>query len=238
MDWILLFIIVFVPILVISARKQSKRLKIFALEEEKLKSQGWVFSQRHYDMTHGFIIVDENKQEIACFTSIVGTIRIFKFEDILSCEILKDGETTYRKSTSRTIGGALLGGVLFGGSGMVVGGLSGNTKKNIEITSLELKLVIRDLQNPNCIIAFFKNLPQFALKKADTEINKWKDIFSIIIDKVDKSEKTIEEVIQSSPIPLVTSGDIYEQLHKIADLKDRGVLTEEEFITQKSKILA
>ena len=243
---IILVISVFVFTLLYMYLATKKRKSIIQIEEEKLRAQGWAFSQSYSNPQQGFIIVDETRQETACFSfpliffdETSRKTRIFKFEDILSCEILKDGETTYKKSTSRTVGGALLGGVLLGGAGAIVGGLSGNTKKNVKIKSLELKIVVRDLQDPNWIIPFYKEDSALLLTNATKEVNKWKDIFSIIIDRVDKSEKDKEDtkmIVQNSPI--MSSGDIYEQLQKMADLKDKGILTEEEFIVQKAKILA
>jgi len=37
--------------------------------------------------------------------------------------------------------------------------------------------------------------------------------------------------------PVAAEPDMYEQLKKLAELKDAGVLTEEEFAAQKAKIL-
>lgn len=233
MTVIIIIVLVLVLILIGIVVKHNEDSKIIKDEEDKLKLQGWYFTRRYMNLHRGFIIVDEAKKKVACFTFSNNNKRtlILNFEDILSCEILKDGETTYKKSSSRTIGGVLLGGALLGGVGAIVGGLGGTTKKNVKVTRLELKLVIRDLQTPNWIITFFDGELQFLLKNATENINQWKDIFSVIIDNVDKSEKGKEDIKE-------VAGNIYEQLHKIAELKDKGILTDEEFNTQKTKILA
>ena len=79
------------------------------------------------------------------------------FKDIISCELMMDGTTIYKKSTTRSIGGALIGGVLAGGVGAVVGGLSGNSKEKKEIKRIDLKVVVRDLENPYVVINFLNS---------------------------------------------------------------------------------
>jgi len=42
---------------------------------------------------------------------------------------------------------------------------------------------------------------------------------------------------QSVPPPAPAPGDVVEQLKGLAELKEQGILTEEEFAAQKAKIL-
>ena len=236
---------IFVLVIIAFAIQQKKNMEIINAETDKLKLKQWRFTQSYVAPHLGFIYIDEAMQEVAVltFSDNAKLVRTFKFEDILSCEILKDGETTYRKSTSRI----LLGGILLGGTGAIIGGLSSTSKKNVKVTSVELKLVIRDMQNPNWSFMFFNNAAQFMLEKALKDVNHWKDIFSIIIDKVDKDQSGKEvkkEVIQTTQTLALSENqkpgkhDIYEQLQKIANLRDSGILTDEEFSVQKAKILA
>ena len=62
------------------------------------------------------------------------------------------------------------------------------------------------------------------------EVTGIKDIFSIIIDIVDKSS-----AIQSQKAS--SSNSIADELTKLVQLRDAGVLTEEEFQAQKAKLL-
>ena len=66
------------------------------------------------------------------------------------------------------------------------------------------------------------------------EVAGIKDIFSIIIDIVDKNlarQKTAQVVQPTS------TSSVADELMKLAKLKDAGVLSEEEFNTQKNKLL-
>lgn len=64
------------------------------------------------------------------------------------------------------------------------------------------------------------------------EVTGIKDIFSIIIDMVDK-----RNVGQSLQISTSSSNSIADELTKLVQLRDAGVLTEEEFQAQKAKLL-
>lgn len=73
--------------------------------------------------------------------------------------------------------------------------------------------------------------------------------FLLLLANGKTEEKQIEEKIKSKEMDdfvkhstsnqnIQTSNDRYEQLEKIANLKERGVLTEAEFIAEKEKILS
>ena len=71
----------------------------------------------------------------------------------------------------------------------------------------------------------------FKYKQGLEHANKIVDLVSVIIDDVDKNEK--KSMIKNS-----STNSIAEELSKLADLKDKGILTEEEFSIQKAKLLS
>jgi hypothetical protein len=48
----------------------------------------------------------------------------------------------------------------------------------------------------------------------------------------------VQDVPSSSPTTAVLSDEAIDQLHKIADLKEKGILTWDEFDAQKQKLLS
>jgi hypothetical protein len=50
-------------------------------------------------------------------------------------------------------------------------------------------------------------------------------------------EQTAHDQLPPPPLPQAPQEDIYTQLQKLGDLKASGILTEEEFQTQKARIL-
>jgi hypothetical protein len=204
---------------------------------------------RHTNVSYfigGFIAIDENSQQIAIKKNYSANPIAYKYSDILSCEIINDNESIYKKSTIRTIGGAIVGGILTGGAGAVVGGLSGQSKKEEKYKKIQLKLVVRNTSNPSVLITFFdiKELEESngidnysthygkELKIAINKTNKWKDIIKIIIDKIDAdSNSTPNEDI------VTNTNSIADELLKLSKLKKEGILSDKEFNEQKKKLL-
>ncbi|MBO5058023.1 MAG: SHOCT domain-containing protein [Prevotella sp.] len=161
---------------------------------------------------------------------------VVPFNDIISVEILENGSTTFSKSTTRTIGGALVGNVLMGGAGAVVGGLSGNTKKKDKVNSITVKILLRNLDIPTIILNIYKgswiqtNGDKY--KSFSEFANKIKDLLSVIIDSVDKVEKKTTKQSDTQQQTNIT-----DELMKLAKLKESGALTDDEFTQMKAKLL-
>ncbi|NMB37053.1 MAG: hypothetical protein GX993_03295 [Bacteroidales bacterium] len=168
--------------------------------------------------------------------------QIFNYEDIISVELIEDNNVMLKKSTGRTIGGAILGGAVAGSVGAVVGGLSGSSKQQNLHSSVKVKILLRNNPVPSLEIACYDyrtmgvetkpvsdDHPLYRQGKNDAI--RITDTLSVIIDAVDRAHNTKNKKI--SPI----SGSIADEIAKLAELKDKGILTENEFAAQKAKIL-
>ncbi|MCR4812098.1 MAG: hypothetical protein K5867_05825 [Bacteroidales bacterium] len=101
-----------------------------------------------------------------------------------------DSQSVYKKSTLRTVGGAIVGGAVLGGAGAIVGGLSGSSKEEKNIKQIELKLTVKSISNPNRRFKFYgveSGYNFLSMRKEQAE--DWKDTISIIIDTVDAENK-------------------------------------------------
>lgn len=165
-----------------------------------------------------FLIFDNKNQNLYIINTIKASYNELKYNNIISIEIIEDGQLIFKKSIMRTIGGAITGGVIAGGAGAVVGGLSGDNTAHKEIKSIIIKLLIRDINTPSVELKLDN---AFKTKQA----NQIKDSINVIIDKIDRESSS--DISQS----------IADELIKLNTLKEQGILTEEEFIQQKNKIL-
>lgn len=167
---------------------------------------------------------------------------LFNYSDIIEVSYEENGNQLYSKSAMRTVGGAIVGGTLAGGAGAVIGGLSGATRRNMEIKTLDIKILLRNTRRSTCILNF--NNSERILKtknNADNKLyetyqknaNRAKDILSVIIDKA--KQKPITPIKQE--VSHVQQSSIADELTKLAKLKSDGILTEEEFNIQKTKLL-
>ena len=158
--------------------------------EKQIKESGAIISQ-HVKCYNGFISIDEdNKKIYLAITAITGKkFKGYSFSDILGCEVVLDDNSVYKKSTLRTVGGALVGGALLGEAGAIVGGLSGASQKKSNIKKAELKITVKDISNPNYKFEFYgAGVPSSFRSQKLEEVEKWKDIISIIIDRVDNTK--------------------------------------------------
>jgi hypothetical protein len=162
----------------------------------------------------------------------------FNYKDIISIEIVENGITTYKKSTTRTVGGALAGGVLFGGAGAVVGGLSGSTTSSDKISKYEVKFLVRAVNNPTYILSLFESsfkvptIPkdEWFYKNISVKANNIKDSVNVIIDKVDiQSKNNVEKQY--------ISNNVVDELTKLSQLHDSGNITDSEYKMLKKNIL-
>ena len=174
-----------------------------------------------------------------------GHHEIFNYSDIIEVSYEENGSQLYTKSAGRTVGGAIVGGVLMGGAGAVVGGLSGASKQNKEIENMDIKILLRSTIRTSCVL-HFKDVDRVLKTKEDADrklyekyvknANQAKDVLSVIIDNAKQvSTPTAQPIAQ--PVVAPASSSVADELAKLAKLKADGILTEEEFQAQKSKLL-
>jgi Short C-terminal domain len=187
----------------------------------------------------GLIAIDDVSKQIA-IKKDTGKIKKYQYSEILSCEVIEDGITTYKKTN--TIGRAIVGGIIAGGAGAIIGGLSGESKKKTKIKTLEFKILFKDINNPSFKIKFFdaweesgktessiditNSVYSHIYKKSVNNLEHWKNIIGVIINNNAENQNLNTQNLSVS-----------DELIKLNNLKESGIITEEEFIKQKNKIL-
>ena len=174
---------------------------------------------------------------------------ILNYKDIINVTYEEDGATLYSKSTGRTVGGTLVGGALLGGAGAIVGGLSGNVSQDKVVKSMKIKILVRNTTNPTITLDIslkgekFKTKEKLSKATYDTRLrtaNEIKDLLSVIIDEGSTQTYQVQapNVLkpQQNEIPK-SSLSVADELTKLVKLKEAGILTEEEFNSQKAKLL-
>ena len=245
MDWFIVLIIA-VPIIVYvvwsmnNNEKADKRKGVLNERIKKLPNQQSLKKIRGKKNRYAFIL-DSIDRKIY-YIDEVKTIDI-PFEHIINVEVIEDNTILSSKSTSRTVGGALLGGALAGGAGMVVGGLSGDSKQKKKISEVKVKIKVRDYNTPSLTIPCFVGRElAFEGEVEPTDLTyqeelqnaqKIADWVSVIIDEVDRLEKQSLK----PQLPSTDKNSVADELAKLAKLKADGILTDEEFQIQKAKLL-
>ncbi|MCD7851227.1 MAG: hypothetical protein LUH63_16840 [Parabacteroides sp.] len=129
--WVILIIIIMLVFVYIGSANKAKERREKQDSFIKEQENNGVHLSNKTNIENGIIAIDKNREKIVYIDDKGDTLinKEFSFSDIISCELIKDGETVYKKSTIRTVGGALVGTVLAGGTGAIIGGLSGGTKE-------------------------------------------------------------------------------------------------------------
>lgn len=189
------------------------------------------------------ILLDEQRKEICLWRYANSNvdqrqnIRLY-YKDILSIEILEDDVSITKTNRISQVGGALLGGILLGGVGAVIGGLSGKkeTSKS-KVKNLELKIIINDTFKPVFTISLLPDksdgvsTEDVVYKNAKKKAYHWHAVFEAIIKQADAEEQ------QAEKSNTFENGSVSDELKKLAELKESGILTDDEFLQQKQKVL-
>lgn len=159
----------------------------------------------------------------------------FKYRKILDFELLQDGESIAKSKGG--LGSAVVGGMLFGGAGLVAGAVLGGKKtktKNV-CTSMKVKITLRD-NNPDVIyvdlITKETKCDSGAYKDAAKQAQ---DILSALQVAADKAAG--EAAAQASAPVLSAAPSAADELMKFKQLLDAGAITQEEFDAKKKQLL-
>ncbi|WP_119966699.1 SHOCT domain-containing protein [Simplicispira lacusdiani] len=174
-------------------------------------------------------LIDHRQQNV--------TTRVFVYKNLLSSEIFEDGATVTKTVRSSQLGGALIGGLALGGVGAIIGGLSGKTQTSGKIKKIDLRLTVNDTTNPLHDINFLDletKKDGFIYKQAIQQARHWHGLIEVLIKRADLEDKAAS----TNDAPKLPSGSVADELKKLAELRDAGVLSIEEFQQQKARLLS
>lgn len=216
--------------------EQQKQLKEFTISQKYLSSD-----------IHSTILLDEERKKVCFIFTNKNTPEIYNYKDILVSEILEDGKTITSTSRTSQIGGAIIGGVIAGGIGAIVGGLGGKQTSELEVNKIDLKIVVNNNISPNKFINFLtpeldvygklsavkKDNPRYisAIKSA----NHWHSLLSFSLKQDEPAFVEMKKEVENEHN---TNMSVADEIKKLSDLVNQGLLTQDEFNQQKQKILS
>ena len=164
-------------------------------EAKAIISTGFTASHEHIMMNSKcqnvrFIAVDESNLKIMVggfyMSNEYDSRRIFSIDDVLGVRVSEDGKVT--TDVGNTLGMAAIGGLMFGGTGAIVGAISGKAITN-KISNISLVIAIDNLTTPIITLVFLtheadKNTVEY--KEAYSEAHKWAAIINILISRREK----------------------------------------------------
>lgn len=233
--------------------KNIKKIRDFHATK-RLKDEYGPGSIFLYGCKQNGLLIDEARHKIAVLKG-AQNIKIYGYKDILEVELIEDGTSIVKTSSASAAGRAIVGGVLFGGAGAIVGGLTSEKKRDDLVKEVTLKILLNDTNNPIFTFTFFKNYevnrddPEYKL--AIEKARKWHAYIKIAIERAEENdtqkmsssvehtrEESISTQVQKTDEQKVSSNySVADEIIKLKSLKEDGLLSEEEFIVQKNKLL-
>lgn len=164
-----------------------------------------------YINVSGVLAIDEKAQQI-CLIKATGYKKcdtfVFSYQELISSEILENGKTS---SIGINDGGLILA----------------RSKK--KITSIILKLTINNTDNPVLTLNFY---PSQSSLKAFKAVEHWHGLMNVIMNKQRYNISSDKESLINN-----NSNTDFDMLEKLADLKEKGIITDNEFQAKKKQIL-
>ena len=184
------------------------------------------------------IAIDEGRKKVCLVLNGPGGVsnRIISYNEILSCEIYEDGAVVTKTVRSSQLGGALIGGLALGGVGAIIGGLSGSTKTSDKVNRIDIRITVNDTKNPLHDVNFLLGeCPRESIfyKSANQQARHWHGLVDVLIKRADMDDKA-----KHAPVQQPATSSLADELKKLAELRDLGVLNAEEFQEQKNRLLS
>lgn len=240
--WVLLIVVAGVGIAIVQAVGVSNKKKAM---EEKLKSLPDFSPTQKIMGNNGDtgLAIDENRKKVVLVKNDSSGVNLkpITYRDVLSSEIFVDGDTITKTARGSQLGGALIGGLALGGVGAIIGGLSGKTKSSEKVKRVDLRITVNDTKSPLHDLNFMDiegKKDGIVYKSAMEQARHWHGLIAVLIKTADNEDKQQERIEPSSNVDSSTQTSLADELSKLSDLRDKGVLSDEEFSTQKQKLLS
>ena len=182
-----------------------------------------------------FVATDEAQKKVF-YVDGDGKTLLFDYKDVVSVDVNVDGETTVlKKSLAESTVGAFAGDLLIGGKyGSFIGALAAGNSTDRRINKIIVHVLLRNQSVQSLVLecycggelghhgeSYITYLTRYnEQSKIAQDVY---DMFSLIIDTVAQEEKKSESPVQA--------------LKELAELHEKGVVTDEEFEELKKKII-
>ena len=200
---------------------------------------------QQYKCSNSTITFDPINKSLSSVTAGFFKSKEIPYSAIMGYEYKEDGKT--KGTFGNIIGAAVVGGVLFGGAGAIVGALTQKRGERRIIENAEIDVIYKENGH----------LANFIIHILDSRFNQPTDTRSssyvVLLEEAKKIMIILDEIIKDKGEELApeNSADniniasqekiqnisIADEIKKLKDLLDEGVLSSEEFNKEKSRLL-
>lgn len=193
-------------------------------KRKELNKKGAEFKFTHN--VENLIKFNDKTKEIL-IPSIIGN-EFLNYSDVKDFELIEKTDTATIKKGG--LGRAVAGEVLFGATGAIVGGITGKQQSNQMCTLMKINIITGNLDKPIVPIYLLtkkEKMDSINYKAHLSLANKILAILEIIAKQNNNELNNIN----------TNKNSVADELMKLKNLLDLGILTQEEFDNEKFKIL-
>lgn len=183
-----------------------------------------------------FMQFDENQKLWFINDGFIGGVKnpvIYNYSDIIDFELLEDENSI----TKGGLGRAAAGGLLFGGVGAVVGGVTGGKKSKAVCSSLRLRITVKDM-NKSAVYVNFLNVDtkksSFVYKARFDYAQQCVATLQLICDQLEAEAAATAAEAGQAPSSSLSAA---EEIKQFKELMDAEIITAEEFEAKKKQLL-
>ena len=211
--------------------QQESNKKYVSETLDKKKEAGFILTEHVADVSDDWdILIDDHKKEFVVILSKSRTILEYAFDSLVDYELYEDGRSIIKSTAENT---AFADTLLYGKAGAAA---AATAPKEVHeyCSDVHITLVINDMKRPQIIITLIsmETLKTSVEYKYAIETAKKITAMCAVIKANQTSKETKEEKAEKTD-----SADQYEEISKIFELKEKGIITEEEFNMKKKQLL-
>lgn len=200
----------------------------FEILMDKLEGNGYHIQNYASDVKYSSAIVVDQDHRKWAYLKMPSSMWEYSNNDLIEFQICEDGEKIISSNAAK----AIAGGLLFGTIGAIAGASGTRTIQQPKCTELYIEITVNNPMNPTLIIPFIEkgSSPLFRGSKEYLDhVAHAKECIALLT--VIKSNRDSETLANN---PNTTDLD---QLDKLFQLKEKGVITQKEFEAKKEELL-
>lgn len=162
----------------------------------------------------------------------------YMFSEVSSVEMLRNGASITSTNRGSQLIGAAVGGIAFGGLGMLAGALSGSSKTVERVRDITMKITVDDNVRPIHVLKIYQSTDPKGVDPNSLQIKphieKADRINAHMVNGIRKADK-VRELPAPASVPLLASS-YGDQVRQLWELHQVGALTLEEYQDQKARL--
>lgn len=225
--------------IILSITLKQENLDTYFIKHQKfIKQNGMKDSQSISFKKYVRLDIDTKAKLLGVYSYYEDVSSILTFDEILDFEIFENGNSVVSSRTGSTIAG----GLLFGGLGAMAGA-SGSRTISDTCSTLKINIYTTNVNSSVITLDFLEGaIPKNSIIYEDLKdkINKMISFLKIAREYNRQEERKEDKkvIVEKVENVNVNQNNNLNSLKELAKLKEQGIITEEEFLESKKKILS